>query len=153
MRHRRALTRSVSAAAFLLATAVTAFGAPLPGGTLDPLTIPKFVDPLPIPAVMPQTPNAPVDAMGIDYYEIAVRQFQQQVLYTGLPPTTVWGYGSVNHPGTFAYPARSIEATVNRPVRVKWMNQLVDTAGNFLRPLSPVDQTLHWANPAGDCID
>ena len=42
---------------------------------------------------------------------------------------------------------------MNRPVRVKWLNQLVAPNGNFLRPLAPVDQTLHWANPAGDCID
>ena len=151
--HNTGWNRFVPAAAFMLATAATSFAAPLPGGTLNPLSIPKYADPLPIPAVMPQTPNAVVNGAGIDYYEIAVRQFQQQVLSTGLPATTVWGYGSVNHPGTFAYPARSIEATVNRPVRVKWLNQLVDGNGNFLRPLAPVDQTLHWANPAGDCID
>ena len=28
----------------------------------------------------------------------------------GLPPTTVWSYGSANHPGTFNYPAFTIEA-------------------------------------------
>lgn len=40
----------------------------------------------------------------IDYYEIAVRQFQQQILPPGMPPTTVWSYGSCN------YPAFTIEA-------------------------------------------
>ena len=29
---------------------------------------------------------------------------------TGMPTTTVWSYGSVNHPGTFNYPAFTIEA-------------------------------------------
>ena len=150
--HKTGFAPSVSAAAFILAAA-TAFAAPLPGGTLNPLAIPKYVDPLPIPGVMPKTANATLTAAGIDYYEIAVRQFQQQVLSSGLPRTTVWGYGSVNQPNSFHYPASSIEATVNRPVRVKWMNQLVAPNGNFLSPLAPVDQTLHWANPAGDCID
>ena len=61
---------------------------PLPGGTLDPLTIAKFVDPLPIPGVMPKTSSTST----LDSYEIAVTQFQQQVLSTGKPMTTVWGY-------------------------------------------------------------
>jgi FtsP/CotA-like multicopper oxidase with cupredoxin domain len=137
----------------MLFAAGASFADPLPGGTLDPLTIPKYVDPLPIPGVMPKTPNANLSASGIDYYEIAARQFQQQVLSTGLPKTTVWGYGSVNHPGTFHYPSATVEARVDRPVRVKWMNQLVDAQDKFLRPLLPVDQTLHWANPPGDCIE
>ena len=46
----------------------------------------------------------------VDYYEIAVRQFEQQILPDDLPSTTVWSYGSVNHPGTFNYPAFTIEA-------------------------------------------
>jgi spore coat protein A, manganese oxidase len=66
-----------------------------------------------------------------------------------LPPTTVWSYGSVNHPGTFNYPAFTIEAKFRKPVRVKWINDLVDAGGNFLPHLLPVDPTLHWANPPG----
>jgi hypothetical protein len=91
---------------------------------------------------------------GIDYYEIAVRQFQQQVLPAGMPRTTVWSYGSVNHPGTFNYPALTVEAQADRPVRVKWINDLKDpVTGRFLPHILPVDQTLHWANPPKDCID
>ncbi len=162
-RQRITFTTLLLATASILATAVTSFAAPLPGGTLDPLTVPKYVDALPIPGVMPATST---DAT-IDYYEIAVRQFQQQVLPTGLPLTTVWSYGSVNHLGTFSYPAFTIEATVGKPVKVKWMNQLVvdpvacaaspnpatDPACNFVPHLLPVDQTLHWANPPQDCTD
>src|SRR6185369_10117308 len=84
-----------------------------------------------------------------DDYEIAVRQFQQQILPPGLPPTTVWGYGSVADPATFNYPAFTIEAQVDRPVQVKWVNGLVDGAGNYLPHLLAVDPTLHWANPPG----
>ncbi|HKO33375.1 MAG TPA: multicopper oxidase, partial [Candidatus Limnocylindria bacterium] len=43
----------------------------------------------------------------------------------------------------------TIEARWNRPVRVKWINELVDANGNYLPHLLPVDPTLHWANPPG----
>lgn len=137
-------------------------GVPLPGGTLKPQDIPQFVDPLPIPGVMQQAPNTDPQFPG-DYYEIAVRQFQQQVLPTKgfqgkgkvpFPTTTVWSYGTVNPPGgTFHYPAFTIEATVDTPVRVKWINGLVDANGDYLPHLLPVDQTLHWANPPGPIRD
>ena len=112
---------------------------------LDPVTIPKFQDFLIIPPEMPKTtqPNP-----AIDYYEIATREFQEQVLPTGMPQTTVWGYGSATTPGTFNAPSFTIETTANRPVRVKWINDLVDQNGNYLPFFLPVDQTLHWANPA-----
>jgi hypothetical protein len=87
----------------------------------------------------------------VDYYEIAVRQFEQQILPADLPPTTVWSYGSVNHPGTFNYPAFTIEADYHRRVRIRWINELVGEIGDFLPHLLPVDPTLHWAKPAGRC--
>jgi hypothetical protein len=46
-------------------------------------------------------------------------------------------------------PSLTIEARWNRPVRVKWINDLVDDDGDFLPHLLPVDPTLHWANPPG----
>lgn len=122
----------------------------VPGGTLDPTTIPKYSDSLPIPAAMP---NSGTIGGSIDYYQIAVRQFKQQILPLGLPKTTVWGYGALNDANSFQYPARTIEAKVNRPVRVNWVNDLKNSNGNFLPHLLPIDQTLHWANPPQDCID
>jgi spore coat protein A len=123
----------------------TAWAQPIPGGgSLLPKDIPKYVTPLVIPPEMPRTSRGRVD-----YYEIAVRQFEQQILPAGLPATTVWSYGSVNHPGTFNYPAFTIEANYHRPVRIKWINELVDKNGDFLPHLLPVDPTLHWANPPG----
>lgn len=120
----------------------------IPGGTLDPVAIPKYQQPLVIPPAMPRTTKVPVKvAKNVSYYEIAVRQFSQQILPPGMPVTTVWSYGSVNHPGTFNYPAFTIEAKWRAPVRVKWINDLVDASGNSLPHLLPVDQTLHWANP------
>jgi bilirubin oxidase len=109
--------------------------------------------PLVIPPAMPKTSTTRQQGRPIDYYEIAVRQFQQQILPLSLPKTTVWSYGSVNHPSTFNYPAFTIEAKFRLPVRVKWINGLVDENGNFLPHLLPVDQTLHWANPPGGTED
>jgi spore coat protein A len=64
--------------------------------------------------------------------------------------TTVWSYGSVNHPDSFNYPAFTIEASWGRPVRVKWINELKGrSTDHFLPHLLPVDPTLHWANPPG----
>lgn len=127
---------------------------PIPGGTLDPMTITKYADPLIIPPAMPKAsvitgPNGEE----IDYYEIAARQFTQQILpaIDNFEKTTVWSYGSavVSHGNTFNYPAFTIEGQVNRPVRVKWINDLVDENGHYLPHILPVDQTLHWANPGG----
>jgi FtsP/CotA-like multicopper oxidase with cupredoxin domain len=122
---------------------------------LDPNLIPRFVTPLLIPPVMPRAGT--INQKGgqpIDYYEISMRQIVQQILPAGLPPTTVWGYGAVkaaDKRGLLVHnaPSLTIEASWNRPVRVKWINELVDANGNYLPHLLPVDPTLHWANPPG----
>ena len=161
--------------------ATSAMAVPLPGGTLDPLTIPKYVQPLVIPPVMPNSTAQPipVDANGVpltnpdtglpyvqgEYpsadYNIAVRQFSQQILPGGIwntvnmradafPPTPIWSYGSAEDdpvavsnyvapaplgPGvpTFNYPALTVEATVNATNSVRWINDLKDpNTGAFL---------------------
>jgi spore coat protein A, manganese oxidase len=122
------------------------------GETLVASRIRKFITPLLIPPAMPRAGTSKSRGMNIDYYEIAVRQFLQQVLPAGLPPTTVWGYGPLvaqDSPAIFNAPSLTIEAKHNRPVRIRWVNQLVDGAGLYRPHLLPVDQTLHWANPAG----
>ncbi len=136
----------------VLASALPALAAPVPGGSLDPTTIPKFIDNLFIPREMPKA-AAPVAgcAAGSDYYEIALKQFQQQVLPPMFPKTTVWGYGPKQ--GSASWPAPTVEAKVDTPVCVTWINDLKDSQGNFLPPLFAVDQTLHWANPAKACLD
>jgi FtsP/CotA-like multicopper oxidase with cupredoxin domain len=129
--------------------------AQIPGGTLSPTELPKFTTPLLIPPVMP-TAGTIVQRGGknIDYYEISVRQISEQILPPGFPATTVWGYGAVTADrkrGLLLHhaPSLTIEARWNRPVRVKWINGLVDETGNYLPHLLPVDPTLHWANPPG----
>jgi len=113
--------------------------ASIPGGSIAPRGISKFVTRLVIPPAMPS--SAP------DHYSIAMRQFSQQILPAPMPPTTVWSYGSTTTSGTFNYPAFTIETTRGTPISVTWINELRDSNGNFLPHLLPVDPTLHWANP------
>ena len=129
-----------------------AWAQPAGPGILDPTSIPKYVTTLVIPPAMPHS-GKPTGkkGRGVDYYRIAVRQFEQQILpgAMDLGPTTVWSYGSVDHPETFNYPAFTIEAVWGKPVRVKWINGLLKADGRFRPHLLPIDQTLHWANPPG----
>ncbi len=160
-----------------------ALAEPLPGGTLDPTTIPKYVTNLVIPGVMKKSDDPLKD------YEIAMRQFKQQMLPTkgcnrgtqpagtctwkgSFKPTTVWGYGPEGDTpprvapvpaavSQFNQPSFTIEAERDKAVTVDWINDLVRTVQNptlgprrlHLKHLLPVDQTLHWANPGADCID
>ena len=130
------------------------FARAIPGGTLDPILISKYIQPLVIPPAMPRSDKLRlVKGKQVNYYEIACRQFRQQILPPGLPQTTVWSYGAAALPGTvfqggsFHYPALTIESKFKMPTRVKWINGLVDSSGNYLPHLLPIDQTLHWANP------
>jgi FtsP/CotA-like multicopper oxidase with cupredoxin domain len=129
--------------------------AQIPGGTLNPENVPKYQTAMLIPPVMPQAGTIVMPGgKPVDYYEISMRQFSQQILPAPLPMTTVWGYGAVAAQSTRGLlihhaPSLTIEAMNNRPVRVKWINELIDASGDFLQHLLPVDPTLHWANPPG----
>ncbi len=101
-------------------TAVPSTAAPL-----DPVTLTKFLDPVPKPKKLYGA-----------YQEIAITEFYQK-LHSQLPPTLLWGYNG-------SYPGPTIEATQFLPTTVKWMNKLVNPA---LLARIPVDQTLHWADP------
>jgi bilirubin oxidase len=107
--------------------------AQIPGGTLLPGDVDKYVLPLVKPPAMPLSKGSNKNK---DKYKIAVREFQQRILS---PP----------HPVTTVCPAFTVEATANKTTQVQWRNELVDAIGNFLPHLLPVDQTLHWANPPG----
>jgi spore coat protein A len=134
--------------------------AQIPGGTLAPGDVGKFVLPLVKPPAMPLSKGSNKNK---DKYKIAVRQFSQRILSPPHPETTVWSYGSTDYPGTvleggtFNYPAFTIEATWNKDTQVQWRNELIDANGGYLPHLlkatngidTVVDPTLHWANPPG----
>jgi spore coat protein A, manganese oxidase len=141
----------LAALALLVTGLGMAYAQPVPGGTLDPTTVPKYVTPLVIPPAIPKS-TPPMGFAG-DYYEIAVREFTPNILPASMnKPTKVWSYCSKSDvAGTLNYPAFTIEATYGTPVRVKWINELRlnpdDPASNYLSHFLPVDPTLHWANP------
>src|SRR6185369_15573759 len=95
--------------------------AQIPGGTLDPKLIAKFQTPLLIPPVMPKAGR--IRSRGgknVDYYEISMKQFDEQILPAGLPTTTVWGYGAVSSAsrrGLLVHnaPSLTLEARWNTP--------------------------------------
>jgi spore coat protein A len=134
-----------STAGVYLAYSARRLSAAIPGGSLDPASIRKYVSPLSIPDVMPPISTGG----GIDQYAVAARQFRQQILPDGSPKTTVFGYGALQDLNSFHYPGPTFEAKSNRPVRVTWVNALVDNLGRYLPHILPVDPTLHWANPSG----
>jgi spore coat protein A len=129
--------------------------AQIPGGTLPPGDVTKYATPMLVPPVMPMAGTIKLQGgQNADYYEISMRQIDQQILPATLPATTVWAYGAdetAKKKGLLLHnaPSLTIEAHWKRPVRVKWINNLVDADGNYLPHLLPVDPTLHWANPPG----
>ncbi|MCI4063062.1 multicopper oxidase domain-containing protein [Micromonospora sp. R77] len=140
---------------------------PLPtvvGGVVQPGTgIRKFIDTLPglgptkandlgnyLPVATPDTITYP----GSDYYEIGLQQYSQQT-NRDLPATRLRGYKQLNNGtdpsghNTVAPPARPyylgpvILAHRNRPVRIKFVNQL--PTGPAGKLFLPVDVTIGGA--------
>lgn len=61
-----------------------------------------------------------------------------------MPKTTVWAYGPTGgSDSAFTSPGLSISALQNRPVQIKWTNELVDRNGRYLPHLFAVDRSLH----------
>ena len=122
----------------------------IPGGDLDPAQLRQFVTSLVVPATMPRSGRVRTPEGRADLYDISLRQFTQRMLPPEYRKTTVWGYGPVG-PGSrrapHHAPSMTIEADYGVPVRVRWINDLVDRRGRFLPHLLPVDPSLHWANP------
>src|SRR3954454_23443366 len=77
---------------------------PVPGGTLNPTTIPKYVTPLFILPAMPPSGSS----SGTDFYSIAGTRFRQQILPSGFGATTVLGFGSTTDSSTFHTPGYTI---------------------------------------------
>ncbi len=114
-------TKLASACIPILLSVTAANAVPVPGGTLDPLSIPKYVTPLVIPPPLfdDDGGSKPLDV------QVALRQFEQQILPDGFPATTLWGYGDPDRPQTFNNPALTIEVTQDTLTTVTWSNQLV----------------------------
>ncbi|HYH02314.1 MAG TPA: multicopper oxidase domain-containing protein, partial [Bacillota bacterium] len=122
---------------------------PMDMPTLDPNTIPKFVNQLDKPDEY--APTVITDKCGNiirHEYTVNVDVMQAQVLPPGFPKTKVIAYGGlVKVPGSKktvfkrTYPGSTFEMIRDIPAIVHWRNNL--KVPHFL----PVDPTLEWANP------
>ncbi|MDJ0799973.1 MAG: multicopper oxidase domain-containing protein [Calothrix sp. MO_167.B12] len=104
---------------------------------LDPGTLNKFVNPLPIPGR--------IDATTGKKFNIEMRDTVQDLLGNG-SMTKVWGYGL---PGKgVTYPGSTFVAKSGVPIEVFWQNKLPKGSPpkSIAHPL-PVDTTTHLANP------
>ncbi len=107
----------------------------LPSGPpLNPLTLARFVDLLPIPPVLRSagTRPSPEDSgLALPYYRVEMRECLAQ-LHRDLKPTRQWGYaGSV--------PGPTIETRSGQGLLVEWVNALPR------KHLLPVDFNVHGA--------
>jgi spore coat protein A len=101
---------------------------------LDPNTLARFVDPLPLPVVArPIGEHADPRRQGeqAQHYRVAMRAISSK-LHRDLPPTGMWSYGG-SVPGVM-FDTRSGEG-----LTVEWANEL--PTKHFL----PIDHTLHGA--------
>lgn len=95
----------------------------------DPTTIPKYVDPLPIPPVA-----RPVEMCnGVPVYRVKMVEVKRR-LHRCFPKTTVWAYNG-------EYPGPTFDVRSGEPVIVEWLNRLPEK--HFL----PIDTTVHGAEP------
>jgi spore coat protein A, manganese oxidase len=105
------------------------------GPPLHPESLARFVDPLPIPAVLAPdgTRPDPDDArVSLPYYRVAMREAELKV-HRDLPPTRMWTYN-----GTV--PGPTFETRSGRGLLVEWSNELPEH--HFL----PIDHSLHGAH-------
>ena len=116
--------------------------APAAPGLLDPLTVPKFVNPLPNPldpnfVYKPTNPGArPGTPL---HYEVGAFEIQEDLGLglkdaTGQPiKTTVYGYGS--SAATATYPGQTFVVQEGQPIEVHWTNGL--TSHTHILPVDP----------------
>jgi spore coat protein A len=119
--------------------------------------IPQFKDALPDLSVAGGTIETIV--AGTTEISLTMEEFKANVMPSTFVPaagayagTWVWGYRNVVTGGTIqnTYTGPVIVATKGTPTKIRYTNQLGDTAtSNLLAYTQSTDQTLHWADPKG----
>jgi spore coat protein A len=102
--------------------------------TLDPNTLAKFADPLPIPVTAQPNEHraSPANpAVKVPYYKLGMRPFEMNV-HRDLKPTRMWGFGSQS-------PGPTLDVRSGQEILVEWSNELPDK--HFL----PIDHNLSGA--------
>ncbi|MFC0084399.1 multicopper oxidase family protein [Dyella flava] len=101
---------------------------------INPASLARFVDPLPIPPTMRaagQRAHKAYPGQQLPYYRMEMRAFQAK-LHRDVPATPLWGYAG-------SFPGPTLEAQRNEPLLVEWVNAL--PAQHFL----PIDHNIHGA--------
>ena len=106
---------------------------------LNPDSLEKFVDPLPIPPVakplgyrqVPGKSAASKSKKTVPYYRLSMRQFATKV-HRDLPSTTMWGYDNYS-------PGPTFETRSGDGLLIEWVNNLPSSH------LFPIDHNLHGA--------
>jgi spore coat protein A, manganese oxidase len=101
---------------------------------LDPNSLAKFVDPLPIPALARSATTRPSPTnpkTRIPFYRVSMQAFDTCV-HRDLNPTRMWGFGA-------AFPGPTFDILSTQEILVEWANEL--PTQHFL----PIDHTLHGA--------
>ncbi len=101
---------------------------------LDPLTQPKYLNPVPIPTKINIGSATTTIQMGQTKQWLGLISSSKTQL-----KTTVWGYGK--NPGQVSFPGPTLVANSNSVANVEWINNLPTTH------LVPVDLTYHKAAP------
>jgi spore coat protein A, manganese oxidase len=117
-----------------LQSAVAAIAAPPTTPLLDPNTLPKFVDPLPILGVAkkrgyraaPESPARQIPSYRLEMMQVATK------LHRDLPPTRQWGFDGTS-------PGPILEMRSGGGAWIEWVNGL--PLSHFL----PIDHSLHGA--------
>jgi len=133
---RKFLRQSGAAAGALLASKLPALHhtQQVKPQTMDPNTLAKFVDPLPIPPILKPDrtePNPEDPKVKLPYYRVAMKQIEAKV-HRDLKPTKSWSCGG-------SLPGPTFETRNGEGLLVEWANEL--PAEHFL----PVDRHLHGA--------
>lgn len=132
----------------LLASLVSPFSFAQTAATLlSSLRSKQFTAAMPNP-LDPANQFAP-DVAGGTSYTLKIKEFQANLGLvnpsTGKAvTTTLWGYGSTTQAPS--YPGRTFNLRQNVPVTVRYVNELMNSAGPLPHRL-PVDTTIDWANP------
>jgi spore coat protein A len=101
---------------------------------LDPNTLARFVDALPIPPVARAAGTAPLPGRSgerVPRYRVAMRAVSAK-LHRDLPPTNLWSYGG-------SVPGVTLDTRSGSGLIVEWANELPH------RHFLPIDHTLHGA--------
>jgi spore coat protein A len=108
-----------SAAALSFCPRLLAHTMPTVARAFDASTLTPFVDPLPIPTVLPPAGlrSSPLDSkLKVPYYRLSMREGETK-LHRDLRPTRFWGFNST-------FPGPTLEARSGQPVLVEWANDL-----------------------------